>query len=99
MSHQCSIEKQDLPKVEVVSDRIFLDSYFIQTSYTRILHSTSKQTRISNIFETFEHTNRQNEGRGKRKREEADPRVGHFVEVAEEQGYGLLNNSTPLLIP
>lgn len=43
--------------------------------------------------------NRQNGGRGKRKREEADPRVGHFVEVAEEQGYGLLSNSTPLLTP
>ena len=99
MSHQCSIEKQDLPKVEVVSARIFLDSYFIETSYTRILHSKSKHACISNIFGTFENMNGPNEGRGKRKREEADPRVGHFVEIAEEQGYGLQNNSTPLLIP
>ena len=99
MSHQCSIEKQDLPKVEVVSDLIFFDSYFIETSYNRILQSTSKHACILTILDTFENTNRQNEGRGKRKREETDPRVGHFVEVAEKQGYGLLNNSTPLSIP
>ena len=99
MPYQCSIEKQDLPKVEVVSARIFLDSYFIQTSYTRILQSTSKQACISSIFDTFKNMNGPNEGRGKGKREEADPRADHFVEVAEDQGYGLLNNSTPLLKP